>query len=368
MRSLAILLLGSAALLGGCERPPVTMVQHGYRGTGMDQVYNPRALALQARLNTAPESPAAVPADGPKASEVFKNLKVLGDISVGELARDMVAITQWVAPVEGCAYCHNLENLADDGKYTKVVARRMIEMTRHVNADWKTHVAATGVTCYTCHRGQPVPANVWHAPAPARTNANFIGDRAGQNAPARSVAYASLPNDPFSPFLAGDTAIRVNGTSALPSGNRQSIKQAEGTYGLMMHMSQSLGVNCTYCHNTQNFGNWSESTPQRVTAWHGIRMVRDLNNAYLTPLQATFPANRLGPTGDAPKLNCATCHQGAYKPLYGAPMAKDFRELSSITVAVAAPGVPPTEGSISASARPTWPATRARAWSNSSPR
>jgi photosynthetic reaction center cytochrome c subunit len=31
--------------------------------------------------------------------------------------------------------------------------------------------------------------------------------------------------------------------------------------------------------------------------------------------------------GDVPKLNCATCHQGAYKPLNGAPMAKDFPEL-----------------------------------------
>jgi photosynthetic reaction center cytochrome c subunit len=27
------------------------------------------------------------------------------------------------------------------------------------------------------------------------------------------------------------------------------------------------------------------------------------------------------------KLNCATCHQGAYKPLNGAQMAKDFPEL-----------------------------------------
>jgi len=35
----------------------------------------------------------------------------------------------------------------------------------------------------------------------------------------------------------------------LPSGNRSSIKQTEWTYSLMIHMSESLGVNCTYCHN-----------------------------------------------------------------------------------------------------------------------
>ena len=45
----------------------------------------------------------------------------------------------------------------------------------------------------------------------------------------------------------------------------------------MIAISKSLGVNCTFCHNTREFGQWAESTPQRVTAWHGIQMVRDLN-------------------------------------------------------------------------------------------
>jgi photosynthetic reaction center cytochrome c subunit len=57
-------------------------------------------------------------------------------------------------------------------------------------------------------------------------------------------------------------------------------------------------------------------------------MTRDLNAQYLDSLAGVFPANRLGPTGDVPKLNCATCHQGAYKPLYGAPMLKTHPELS----------------------------------------
>jgi photosynthetic reaction center cytochrome c subunit len=347
MRSLAIVALVGLGLLAGCERPPVQTVQIGYRGTGMEQVLNPRTLAVQAPLQKLPDAQPPAPADGPKASETFKNVKVLGDLSVGEFTRHMVAITQWVAPNEGCAYCHNLADLADDSKYTKVVARRMIEMTRHVNADWKTHVAGTGVTCYTCHRGKSVPDNVWFAPAPGKKMANFIGDKAGQNAPATQVGLTSLPNDPFSSFLSKGENIRVAGTTALPAGNRSSIKQTEWTYGLMMHMSQSLGVNCTYCHNTQNFGNWAESTPQRVTAWHGIRMVRDLNTAYLDPLAATLPANRHGPTGDGPKLNCGTCHQGAYKPLYGASQLKEHPELAGgVKVAVAMPaGLPPTEGS-----------------------
>ena len=104
-----------------------------------------------------------------------------------------------------------------------------------------------------------------------------------------------------------------DGPTALPTGNRQSIKQTEWTYSLMVHMSESLGVNCTFCHNSREFGDWAQSPLQRTTAFHGIRMARDLNNAYLVPLTGSFPAERLGPTGDVAKVSCATCHQ-VYTP------------------------------------------------------
>ena len=82
-----------------------------------------------------------------------------------------------------------------------------------------------------------------------------------------------------------------------------------------------------YCHNTKAPAEWKLSTPQRVTAWYGIRMVRDLNNNIELPLLGTLPPGRLGPTGDTPKIYCGTCHQGAFKPLYGAPMIKFYPEL-----------------------------------------
>lgn len=338
-----ILSVAALAVLAGCERPPIESVQRGYRGTGMQQVYNQRLLVTQASLNTAPEPLAAASADGPKAKDVYQNVKVLGDLSVGEFARNMVAITQWVSPKEGCTYCHNAANFADDSKYTKVVARRMLQMTQHVNADWKSHVGATGVTCYTCHRGNPVPNQVWFAPADRRSTGALLGDLEGQNQPSPSVAYSSLPFDPLTPYLLEAKPIRVNGNEALAmtgnAANRSSTKQAEFTYALMMHFSQSLGVNCTYCHNGQAFQSWEVSPPTRSTAWYGIRMARDLNNDYMTPLTATFPANRLGPKGDVAKVACGTCHQGAFKPLYGAEMAKHHRELQGpLPVTMAAVG------------------------------
>jgi photosynthetic reaction center cytochrome c subunit len=173
-----------------------------------------------------------------------------------------------------------------------------------------------------------VPQQVWFTLPDQNKGADFIGDLAGQNTPGKLVNLSSLPTDPLTPSLLDDKPIRVNGTTALPTGNRQSIKQAEWTYGLMTHMSNSLGVNCTYCHNSRSFSSWENNPPQRVTAYYGIRMARDLNNAYMLPLTETFPDNRKGATGDVAKISCATCHQGAYKPLYGYSMLKNHPELA----------------------------------------
>jgi hypothetical protein len=77
-----------------------------------------------------------------------------------------------------CDFCHVQGNDASDEKPHKLTARKMIEMTRTINAtfaDSKTHV-----TCYTCHRGasepltepppgaQPGPGGPPAAPPPAQ--------------------------------------------------------------------------------------------------------------------------------------------------------------------------------------------------------
>ncbi|MCW6507293.1 photosynthetic reaction center cytochrome PufC [Lichenifustis flavocetrariae] len=313
------------------QRPHADVVQRGFRGTGMDQVFNKQDLAVKAYANQLPAAEPAADLTGVPASQVYQNVKVLGNIDAAELTRLMTAMTTWVAPKQGCAYCHNLNNLASDELYTKVVARRMIQMVWHINSDWKTHVAGTGVTCYTCHRGQPVPAYVWfNNPGPPQALGE-LGNRAGQNAPTLAPGLASLPYDPFTPFLEQNNDIRVISTSALPDTDHTSIKQTEWTYSLMMHFSNSLGVNCTFCHNTRSFAQWDQSTPQRATAWYGIRMVRDLNQNVLAGLRDVLPAHRWGPLGDGPKVNCATCHQGVYKPLYGGSTLKDYQELASST-------------------------------------
>ncbi len=335
------LVVVALAGLSACERPPVEAVQQGYRGTAMDVVINPRDDAAIAKENVVPAALPAAPAAGPLASAVYQNIEVLKDLNVAQFTRVMLAMTQWVAPPEqSCNYCH-VGNMASDDRYTKRVARRMLQMTRYINTNWKEHVGKTGVTCYTCHRGHVVPQNVWFE-QPDKSS-GLTAENSGEGHPTKAINLASLPDDPFTEYLLKSNEIRVISTSALPSGDRASTLSAEGTYSLMISMSQGLGVNCTYCHNTRSIASWDASTPERTTAYYGIRMVRALNNDYLVPLTGTFPKHRLGVLGDVAKINCATCHQGVFKPLYGVSMAKDYPELTGGVIA-SAPAAAPTDG------------------------
>ncbi|HEX5817559.1 MAG TPA: photosynthetic reaction center cytochrome PufC [Gemmatimonadales bacterium] len=309
MRTRYVAVVAGLALLGACgERPPVDTAQLGYRGVGMEQVTNPRLYAARLADNQVPAAP---PAAEPGPPGPWQNVQVLTDVSAAEFTRQMTATSEWIVPdswvdpkdinrANKCAYCHNLANMASDEKYTKVVARRMYQMTRDINGNYTNHVQQTGVTCYSCHRGNPVPQNIW-----------FYTDQ--------NQAYRYFVDRPD---------VRVQSASFVPSNdNRSSIKQTEYTYAVMLHMSNGLGVNCGFCHNSRQWSDWSQSTPQRMTALRGARMVRDLNSNYLVPLQPTWPKERLGPHGDGAKLMCATCHNGVNKPLYGAAMAKDYPSL-----------------------------------------
>jgi photosynthetic reaction center cytochrome c subunit len=300
------LLVGT--LMAGCERPPVESVQRGFRGLGIVHTDNPRALAASVTEVAAGVPDLPPPNDFTNApaapAGTWQNVQVLNHLSEVEFNRTMAALTAWVvqnlpddtpADQRGCNYCHVVENgvadFAADDIYTKVVSRRMLQMTQAINAEYTSHVTEAGVTCYTCHMGAPVPQNIWF--------------------------YTDL-NQSLRHYLDRDD-LRVQSGVALTSesDNRVSIKQTEYAYELMLNMSGALGVNCTYCHNSARWGSWEESTPQRLTALRGLRMIRHLNMSYLVPLQPEWPAERLGPMGDGPKMECATCHNEAYIPQYG---------------------------------------------------
>jgi photosynthetic reaction center cytochrome c subunit len=304
MRAGALL---SLAVLSACEPGKKKAVQGGYRGVAMETHYDLDEVAKTVAYNTPPK---VLPAAPPGPPGVYKNVQVLTNISAAEFGRTMTAMSSWVAGNAGnCAYCHNTANFATDSYpdgrliYTKLVSRMMLRMTRNVNSEYTRHVGGTGVTCYTCHRGQPLPNGLW-----------FYSDQ----------------NQILRHYLDRDD-IRVQSHTIEPqpgaTANRTAIRQTYNTYALMITQSKALGVNCTYCHNSRAWTSWEQSSPKRVIALYGTSMVRDLNTNYLNPLQPVYPRSRLGEHGDAPKLQCITCHNGVYKPLGGAKMAKDYPAL-----------------------------------------
>ena len=317
-------LLAIASFVGAdWDLPPVQSEQIGYRGTGMyleKDIEKEKALRA---ANAVPEAPWEADPEGDRAGELYENVQVLGDLSDDQFNQFMAAITEWISPEEGCEYCHNAENFASDEVYTKVVSRRMIQMNQAINVDWGDHVGDVGVTCYTCHRGQHIPANYWYDDQEPKP----FGNMSRHGGVGQFVGNTSMPQNALMDYLLEDKDIRVHSLTALPdpdNPNPAGTKETESTWALMMHMSEGLGVNCVTCHNTRAFNDWDQSPPQRVTAWHGINMTRALNVDYMVGLTPVFPENRLGPEGDVFKIGCSTCHNGVQKPLYGVSMLQDY--------------------------------------------
>lgn len=168
------------------DLPPIDTIQTGYRGTGMATVLDRETQVALREANVPPESPYEPDPEGDRAGDIYENVQVLGDLSDDQFNHLMASITEWVSPEEGCNYCHNPANLASDDIYTKVVSRRMFQMTQNINAQWSDHVGGAGVNCYTCHRGNNVPEYIWFESHDAQKY--FVGWNNGQNRPGYDVA------------------------------------------------------------------------------------------------------------------------------------------------------------------------------------
>ncbi len=301
--------------------------------------------AERAATNQAPPPLPPAAEGGPSATQAYKNVQVLTDVSAAEFMRLQTAITQWVSPKEGCGFCHAGDDWASDAKPAKQAARAMLRMTRHINADWSNHVAGAGVTCYTCHRGQPVPAEIWFPSAPPPHNP-FLGKQDNWREAADTVRKF-FPDASYAEYFLDDEPIAVQSTTPQPSGTISARIEAKRIYEMMMTLSDGIGVNCGFCHNSRNFQSWAESTPYRWVAYDAINMLRDLNRNFLMPIAAIIPQTRAleGETrlpvlparqsgqqlGNGLAL-CATCHQGVTRPLGGANMVHDYPGLAPTTV------------------------------------
>ena len=232
----------------------------------------------------------------------------------------------------------------DPGSYQYGVGAMMIAMTQSINENWDGHVNANGevgVTCYTCHRGEPVPSEIWFSIAPL--SKAMAGWSANQNIATSLSQSTSLPSDALEKYLVEANTIGVHDLESRVAGipgqdDYPGIQHAERTYSLMNYFANSLGVNCVFCHNSRAFYDGGQVTPQWATASLGILMVQELNNDYIIPAGALLPEERLGPrNGDEPKLACKTCHKGYQQPLQGTTVIGDWPKLQSTDAVVDLP-------------------------------
>ena len=113
--------------------------------------------------------PLALAAQDTRQARPNENVKVLTELEGQPLRQEMQRIS--AALGVKCDYCHVQGNPASDEKAKKRVARRMLEMTKAINAqNFAKHQVKEGesvlgrVTCFTCHRGEEEPKNAPPAP------------------------------------------------------------------------------------------------------------------------------------------------------------------------------------------------------------
>ena len=326
---------------------PVAGRQLGYRASSMiqwDQTV-PAAIALDKPAVMLPADHFGVDAaalnDARPATEVYKNLQVVTDTTAGQFMALQVALTNWVAPKTGCAFCHAGPDFASDAKPQKTAARTMIQMTRTLNADWRGHVGEAGVTCYTCHRGENVPPSTWY-PRAVKQPRPFVAKQDDWLETATTVRDF-FPDAGFSEYLLQNTPGRGQSYTALPTTGPSDTIIVKRLYEVMMQMSDGIGVNCGYCHNSRAFFDWGQSTPARWAGLEGIHMTQAINNDFLLPLVPHIPqtreiqgngrppitpASESGPQPGNGLATCQTCHYENPKPLHGQNLLAPFPTLA----------------------------------------
>ena len=100
-------------------------------------------------------------AEAKTAEQVYENIKVLRGTPADSF-NQMMHLMSGQLGVD-CEHCHLQKDRVSDEVEAKRTARQMIKMTADINK--KSFDGKAVVTCYTCHRGSPIPPNVTLLPA-----------------------------------------------------------------------------------------------------------------------------------------------------------------------------------------------------------
>jgi photosynthetic reaction center cytochrome c subunit len=164
------------------------------------------ASVLIARAQGAPPT-----MEGKTAEQVYKNIKAMNATPADQLIESMHLIRGALGV--DCEFCHDDPDRSTDTKKPKEVARDMIRMMMAINKN--NFNGGQEVTCYTCHRGNAIPATTLVLPSVAKD--------------VETDAQAQLPSvdqivTKYVQALGGDQALRkittrvITGTQTVPTG------------------------------------------------------------------------------------------------------------------------------------------------------
>ena len=92
--------------------------------------------------------------EGKTAEQFYKNIKAMNGTPADQLIESMHLIRGALGV--DCEFCHDDPDRSTDTKKPKEVARDMIRMVVAINKN--NFNGGQEVTCYTCHRGNAIPA------------------------------------------------------------------------------------------------------------------------------------------------------------------------------------------------------------------
>jgi len=164
------------------------------------------ASVLIARAQGAPPT-----MDGKTAEQVYKNIKAMNGTPADQLIESMHLIRGALGV--DCEFCHDDPDRSTDTKKPKEVARDMIRMMVAINKN--NFNGGQAVTCYTCHRGNSVPATTLVLPTVSKD--------------VETDAQLQLPSvdqivSKYVQALGGEPALRkvttrvISGTQTVPTG------------------------------------------------------------------------------------------------------------------------------------------------------
>ena len=223
----------------------------------------PRPPQPPPRPNSPPPSPS--PAYSGDMQDVYHNIKVLH----GSASRLDPIMREFNAALGvRCDYCH-AQNKWEEDIPMKDKARMMVNLSNHVNEK----LPKGEVTCWTCHRGKPVPDKL-----PALTS----------ESPETVVAQRAIALTPDQAEQPVEKVFKnLKEFGGFPAGNLPFA---------MAYYTKALGVDCKFCHVEP----FAKDTPHKDMARSMIEMVESTGQAFYK--EAKNP------------VRCWTCHRGTHPP------------------------------------------------------